>query len=111
VRSYIIEEINSSDMTVLVESISQKAYKSPVEGLFWFILPEHLLSGKQKEHLDECGPYYLALEAGKNWLKLELLVRCEEKIRCDCICYASPQQREFMINFLDQLIRNQDVRV
>ncbi len=110
-RSYLIQEINTSDMSKLLESLSQKAYKIPVDGLFWFILPENLLSQKQEEHKNDCGPHYLALEAGNNWLKLELLVRCEEKIRCDCITYANPEQREFMINFLDQLIRNQDVRV
>ena len=109
-RSYLVQEISLLDMSKLLEAITREAYKNPVDGLFWFILPEHLLSRGQKEH-QGCGPHYLALEAGDNWLKLELLVRCEQKLRCDCIAYANPQQREFMINYLDQLIRNQDVRV
>ncbi len=109
-RSYLVQDINSSDMAKIVEAIKQKSNKMPVEGLFWISLPEELLSEKQKEHQD-CGPHYLAIEVGDNWLKLELLVRCEQKIRCDCISYADPEQREYMIDFLDQLIRNQDVRV
>ncbi len=109
-RSYLIQEISELDMPKLMEAITREAYKIPVDGLFWIILPENLLSVEQKEHRD-CGPHYLAIEAGEDWFKLELLVRCEAKLRCDCISYCNPGQREFMINYLDQLIRNQDVRV
>jgi hypothetical protein len=109
-RSYLVQEINLSDMSKLLEAISQKSYKNPVKDLFWILLPENLLSPEQKKH-KECGPHYLALETGKDWLKLELLVRCEQKLRCDCICYCTTEQRRFMIEYLDQLIRNQDVRV
>ncbi|WP_028575155.1 hypothetical protein [Desulfonatronovibrio hydrogenovorans] len=110
-RSYLIQEINNQDMPRILEKIKQEAFESPVEGLFWLALPGHLLSSEQSSHSADCGPHYMALETGPDWIKLELLIRCKQKIRCDCICYALPEQREHMINFLDQLIRNQDVRV
>jgi hypothetical protein len=109
-RSYIVQEINSSDMDKVLETLGREAYKVPMDGIFWFLVPENLLSSRQKEHKD-CGPHYLALETGQDWLKLELLVRCRQKLRCDCISYCTPDQREFMIEYLDQLIRNQDIRV
>ncbi|MFP4084457.1 MAG: hypothetical protein ACOCPS_06995 [Desulfonatronovibrio sp.] len=110
-RSYLVQEINDSDMTKILKSVTEKAYKIPMEGLFWITVPQNLLSQVQNEHQHQCGPHYMALETGKDWIKLELLVRCEQKIRCDCISYATPDQREFMIEYLDRLIRNQDVRV
>ncbi|MFN2268642.1 MAG: hypothetical protein ABR542_04065 [Desulfonatronovibrio sp.] len=110
-RSYLIEEISTQDMSRIIEAVTLKAYKTPMENLFWIILPKELLTLEQKEHSDQCGPHYLALETGEDWVKLELLIRCERKIRCDCISYANPEQREYMIDFLDQTIRNQDVRV
>ncbi len=109
-RSYFIQEISPADMPKLLEALSSKAYKIPIKGLFWITLPRHLHSGKQLEHV-KCGPYYMAVEAGDDWLKLELLVRCEQKIRCECIAYATAEQRQYMMEYLDQLIRNQDVRV
>ncbi|WP_045215825.1 hypothetical protein [Desulfonatronovibrio magnus] len=110
-RSYLVEEINSQDMAKILDSISQKALKRPVEGLYWMMVPQDLLTDEQKAHAGQCGPHYMAVEVGDDWIKLELLVRCEKIIRCDCISYATNEQRETMINFIDQLIRNQDVRV
>lgn len=110
-RSYLIQEINTQDMLKIIEGITPKAYKVPMDNLFWIVLPDNLLTPEQKKHSDRCGPHYLALETGEDWVKLELLIRCEQKIRCDCISYATPEQREYMIDFLDKIIRNQDVRV
>ena len=110
-RSYLIEEIDPSDMSKITAALEEKAYKKPMDDIFWIAVPQNLLSAEQKDHHSQCGPHYMAVETGQNWIKLELLVRCREKIRCDCICYADARQRESMIEYMDQLIRNQDVRV
>ena len=110
-RSYYIEEINQDHIKKFEEYLKDQGYQGPIDGIFWLPLPVDMLSERQSDHLQECGPYYLALETGKNWLKLELLVRARGKIRCECIAYATPAQREKMIDILDNMLRSQDIPV
>lgn len=110
-RSYTIEEINPADMDRIIEQLNSVCLEKPLEGLFWLALPEDLLTREQSAHLDTCGPFHLALESGKDSLRLELLVRCRTKISCSCISYANRHQREHMIQYLDELLKNLDISV
>ncbi|WP_291318227.1 hypothetical protein [Desulfonatronospira sp.] len=110
-RSYMIQDIRPADMETITDYLRETGYKSPLEGIFWLPLPQELLGKAQKDHSGLCGPYYLALELGQDWLRLEFLVRSEQKLRCECIMYADARQREAMIDFVDELIRNRDVAV
>jgi len=44
-------------------------------------------------------------------VKLELLVRAQKKLRCECVAYATPAQREHIIAYLDDLLRQLDISV
>lgn len=110
-RSYMIQDITPRDMDTITTHLKETGYKSPLDGIFWLPLPESLLGKAQQEHNSQCSPYYLALELGQDWLRLEFLVRSEQRLRCDCIMYADPRQREAMMEFLDELIRNRDIAV
>ena len=44
-------------------------------------------------------------------LKLELLVRARGKIRCSCVSYATPAQREYIVDYLDAFIKEHDIAV
>jgi len=110
-RSYYIDEISQEDVQKFEDYLKYKNYHNPIDNIFWLPLPEDLLNEVQKGHLKECGPYYMALETGKNWLKLELLVRASGKIRCECIAYATPEQRDAVMEMLDNMLRNQDIPV
>jgi len=109
-RSYLVQELRAIDMKTITSHLREH-YKTPLEGLFWLPLPRNLWAETQKEHAQECGPYYMALELGQDWLKLELLVRSQQKLRCHCIVYADSRQREAMIDSVDELIRNRDIAV
>ncbi|MFW5731133.1 MAG: hypothetical protein ACOCV7_05745 [Desulfonatronovibrionaceae bacterium] len=110
-RSYLIEEINPSDMDRIIDRLNFICLEKPLQDLFWLTVPEEVLTPEQKEHLESCGPFHLALESGKDFLKLELLVRCRSKIRCSCITYATRQQREHMIQYLDDMLKNLDISI
>ncbi len=109
-RSYMIQDLKPRDMEKLVSHLQQN-YKAPLEGLFWLPLPPEIWGSAQLEHAGECGPYYLALELGPDWVNLELLVRSEQRLRCSCITYADSRQREAMIDMVDELIKNRDISV
>jgi hypothetical protein len=66
-------------------------------------MPSDLLSGDQLEH-KQCGPHRVAVVLEEESLRLELLVRAQESLRCSCTAYATPAQRVFLLGYLDRLI-------
>lgn len=107
-KSYLIDELSRGQVEQLVQSLHAQGYKSPIDGLFWLPVPEHLLTEEQKEHHQGCGPYIMSLETGKTWIKLELLVRSTETIRCTCIAYANKEQQAYALEWLDTLMENME---
>jgi len=103
VISYVIDEIKKTDIDKIRAYLKEKKYKSPIEDIFWIPIPEELLNPTQKEHFATCGPYIFSLELGKDFIKLELLVRATNKIRCSCISFATKQQRDYAINLVENI--------
>ncbi len=102
--SYLIEDIQSGDMQKLEDRLQEMRLQGGLAGVYKLPVPQAMLNKEQREHQDSCGPFYMALETGEGRVKLEFLVRCEEKIRCSCIGYASPQLRVHMMDYLNGLL-------
>lgn len=110
-RSYLIEDLMETDIKKVTKAFEDMKLKGPLEGIFYLPLPEKLLQQEQLAHKDECGPYFMALEViegasemSEFQLKLELLTRAKNKIRCSCVNYATTEQRAHMIEYLDQFL-------
>ena len=111
-RSYFIEDFYPEHLQKVVAGLTDKGFAGGLDGIFYLPLPEELLTDVQREHADECGPHMLVLEVvDESTLKLELLVRGQKKLRCECVMYATPSQREHIIDFLDSFIRQLDISV
>ncbi len=114
-RNYLIEDLVDEHFNKIKEHLAGQGYAGPIEDIFYLPLPEALLTEEQKEHREECGPHILCLEAiedlAGNKLKMELLVRGQSKIRCSCITYCTPEQRNHMLDFLDEMIKGLDIPV
>ncbi len=114
-RTYLIEDLYENDYEKIINALDELNFNGPLKGIYYLPLPEKLLQQEQVDHMDECGPYFMALEGiegvSDNVLKLELLVRGRNKIRCSCICYATPEQRKHMIEYLDQFIEELEISV
>lgn len=114
-RIYAIEELYSTDAKRIAKALSEQGFAGPITGIFYLPVPEALYSEEQQRHAPECGPYIMALELTEHVeqcaFRLELLVRARGKLRCSCIAYATPAQREYMMNFLDRFIRELDISV
>lgn len=110
-RVYTVEELYPEDVAKIEERLRQKGWTGSISGMYYIPIPEEHLGPEQKEHLDSCGPFFLPLETGENWIRLELLVRARKILRCSCVAYANPGLREHMIDLLDSLIKELDIAV
>lgn len=110
-RSYYVDELTEDDLRQIEARLTDKGFKGPLVGIYYIPFPREMLNDEQREHHDECGPYVLVLETGKDWLKLELLIRGQGKLRCSCISYCTSEQRCQMMDFLDNFIRELDIPV
>jgi hypothetical protein len=110
-RIYSVEDLEPDQIQRVEHNLQSKGLAGSLDGIYWLPLPESLLSSEQEEHTEKCGPHCMALESGDGWLRMELLVRSRANLRCSCIAYATPGQREHMIEYLDSLLRELDIPV
>jgi hypothetical protein len=102
-RAYLIDEISPTDMEKISLFLKKNCSQSSLDAIFWVEIPEELLTGVQYKH-QTCGPHVFAIETGESWVKVELFVRSLKTMRCECQSYCSPQQREFILNFIQHMI-------
>jgi hypothetical protein len=103
-RSYYIDEFVPGELERLAERLDRMDLSASMEDLYWLPVPAELLTPLQREHERECGPYSLALEILDAALRLELLVRARNKLRCDCVAYAEPKLIAHMIAHVHGLL-------
>ncbi|MFW5735068.1 MAG: hypothetical protein ACOCWR_08420 [Oceanidesulfovibrio sp.] len=110
-RSYMIEDLAKESTERIAKRLNDMELNSSIDGVWWLNLPDDLLTPEQKDHAESCGPHAVALEMEDDRLKMELLVRCRQVMRCACIAYATPEQRCRLIDWLDDLLKSLDIPV
>ncbi len=109
-KQYVIDELRPVDYETLKHHLDTHFAVSQFEGLYRVSLENQLLSDIQKAHI-ECQPFYFALELSPDRLASELLVRTDNKIRCDCIQMATQAQRNWLIQTIDAIFEHLAIRV
>ena len=99
-KQYVIDEIRPADYDSLKAYLDEHFNVPGYDGLYRILLPAELLNEVQKEHI-ECLPLYFAVELLPDRLACEFLIRTNNRIRCDCIEYASTAQRNWLIDVID----------
>ncbi len=107
-RSYLVDEIMSSDIEKINAFFKENAISSSLEQLFWIQVPQDLLSEIQFEHVD-CQPHVFAVEIGEDWVKMEFLVRSMKNMQCTCPAYCTEQQQRFIIHFAQGMLKQLDI--
>jgi hypothetical protein len=109
-KQYVVDELRPEDYAQIKAYFDQRYAVPEFEGLYWVPLDEALLEGVQKAH-EDCRPFYFALELTPDRLACELLVRTRQQIRCQCIRYATPNQRNWLIELVDAALEELKISV
>lgn len=102
-KQYLIDELRPPDHAKIKAHLDANFRLDSIGGIYWIPLEKGLLRGIQKEHLG-CQPHYFAVDLEADRLSCEFLVRTRDRLRCDCICYADQKQRNWIIDFIDDLL-------
>ena len=108
-RTYTVDQLLEDDTAAINSRLLSMNLQAGLEGVYWLPVPPSMLTPLQKEHAAHCGPYCLALEVDANAAHLELLVRGQGRIRCECLSFASPELREHMIAYLEDMLRDLNI--
>ncbi len=101
-KQYVVDEIRPGDFDAVKGYLDTHFQLQAIDGLYWVLLDEKLYSDTQKAHT-ECQPYYFALELKADAVCAELLVRSEKIMRCNCIAYATVEQRQWLFDTIDAM--------
>ena len=108
-KSYYVDEISSFDLDKITRYLDNNAIESGMEKLFWIEIPSDYLTGMQSEH-SECRPHRFAIEIGDTWIRAEFFVRTSVKFGCDCNGYGNEDQKEFIMNYIDNMINELGIK-
>lgn len=108
-RQFVVDDLSSQERDNLDSYLKNSLKSGGMDGMFWLSIPADLLAEAQRGH-EECGPFYLGIELSKDKLIAELLVRSESNLHCSCISYATPAQRQFLLDFLDTMLSQEQIR-
>ena len=93
----------------LEAQLTKNGCQSGIERLYWLPLEKERLLPVQREHESSCGPHCLALEILDDAVRLEFLVRAKGRMRCECVCYLSPETERHMMDWLDARIMEAEI--
>jgi hypothetical protein len=109
-KQYVIDQLRPDDYFRIKAYMDMNLRQSGIPDVYWLILPRDVLVGIQADHTD-CQPYYFALELCQSALSCELLVRTLSHLRCDCMRYASPPQRNWLIQSVDDIFNILEIAI
>ena len=98
----MIDQLRENDFLQLEDYLNNNSEAGELPGIYWIPIPESLLERTQLDHPD-CQPFFFAVNLDLNSICFELLIRTRSRLRCGCIQYASQEQRDYILNYADQL--------
>ena len=108
-RQLVIDELTKEERDNIDSYLKRVGKPGPIEGLFWLPIPDDLLGKEQIGH-EECGPFYFAIDLQEEGLRFEFLVRSQTNLHCSCLAYATPSQRDFILQFADTLLAKECIK-
>jgi hypothetical protein len=109
-KQYVIDGLRPQDYDRLKAYLDEHVPAAGIVGIYWLPLDESVLSPVQIDHCD-CGPHVVALKLEQNFLACELLVRTRKHMRCDCMAYATEDQRNWLIDQADAILEKLAIRI
>ena len=104
-KSYLIDEIGVVALQRIRQFLSERAISSGLDTLFWVKVSNSLLTPLQQEHLI-CQPHIFAVEIGQRSIKAELYLRTLRDMRCPCQGYCTPPQAHFVVEWINEMLKD-----
>jgi hypothetical protein len=101
-KQYVIDELRAADYHALKKYLAEHYVTAAIEGIYWIPVPAEMLSATQQAHR-ECQPHYVAVDLDQNRMACELLVRTQNRVRCNCIGYATEKQFSWLMALIDNV--------
>ena len=99
-KQYVIDEIRPQDYKEIKSYLDSNFGEPELGNLYWLPLNKEVLTPVQASH-ESCQPFVVALELEPAKLTCELLIRTRQRVRCDCIGYATEGQRNWIVDSID----------
>ena len=109
-KQYVIDGLQRKDYHTLKEYFDKYLEPASINGVYWLTLERDILTPVQADH-ESCGPHVFALMLDKNSLSCELLVRIKKNIKCDCMGYATREQRDWLMNQTDAILEKLSIGI
>jgi len=107
-KQYVIDELRPTDARLLKSYLDEQHGPARLGNIYWLPLDPAHYSDFQKSH-EACRPLYFAMELKDEALYCELLVRTNNHVRCDCMAYATEDQRNWLIRTLDSILERLEI--
>lgn len=109
-KQYIIDELRYNDYEKVKLYLDENLGASEIGGIYWLPIDEEILTGEQADHT-ECRPLYFVIDLKPELISCELLVRTKNRIKCSCIDYATEKQRNWLIQYTDDMLKQLEISV
>ncbi|MFP4667538.1 MAG: hypothetical protein ACLFMN_01965 [Desulfobacterales bacterium] len=109
-KQYVIDEIGENDLERLKYLLRQRYGSAVLERVYWVPLDPEYYTHVQASH-EDCHPLYFALQLKPGALVGEFLVRTHNRMRCECMGYATSAQQAWFISLIDGIINELDIAV
>ena len=107
-KQYVIDELRPQDHEKIKEYMDEHFGPADMGSIYWIPVDPDLYDATQKAH-DECSPFYFVVQLSATSFVAELLVRTKNRIRCDCIQYATRDQFFWLIRFVDAIFERLEI--
>ena len=108
-KQYVIDELRPTDYKALKTYLDEQYGPATMDGIYWIPVAADILTDIQSAH-SECRPQCFAVELDGNRLASEFLVRSKNRVRCDCIDYATENQRNWLIGLIDNIFDRLNIK-
>ena len=109
-KQYVIDELRPHDYDQIKTYLDERFERAELDGIYWIELESRLLTPIQAEHT-ACRPFFFALALEPASLACELLVRTKQRLRCDCMHYATEKQRNWVMGLIDAVFDELAIKI
>lgn len=108
-RQFVIDEITKEEKDAIEDYLRKTLEAAAMPGIYWLRLPDDLPGPAQEGH-GECEPFYFGIELTDRKVVFELLIRNQSSLHCSCIAHATKAQRDFLLQYIDVMLKELQIR-